>query len=101
VSFEQVVSGFGSRNQKGAVSNLTQRTSATTRHYGGQHIVSSQVPAGVLPPGQPPQPLVNGNAGQPPQQPISFAIPSVDSAHPPHTTNQYPSVTRMPPRNLP
>lgn len=69
--------------------------------YGGQHIVSSQVPAGVLPPGQPPQPLVNGNAGQPPQQPISFAIPSVDSAHPPHTAGQYPTVTRMPPRNLP
>uniref|UniRef100_A0A1I7VF79 EIF4G n=1 Tax=Loa loa TaxID=7209 RepID=A0A1I7VF79_LOALO len=69
--------------------------------YGGQHIVSSQVPAGVLPPGQPPQPLVNGNAGQPPQQPIPFAIPSVDSAHPPHTAGQYPTVTRIPPRNLP
>ncbi|VIO94983.1 MIF4G domain containing protein [Brugia malayi] len=101
VSFEQVVSGFASRNQKGAVPNLIQRTGATARYYGGQHIVSSQMPAGVLPPAQPTQPLVNGNAGQPPQQPISFAIPSVDSAHPPHTTSQYPTVTRMPPRNLP
>ncbi|CAG9532136.1 unnamed protein product [Cercopithifilaria johnstoni] len=77
------------------------RRNGSIPDYGGQHIVSSQVPVGVLPPGQPPQPLVNGNAGQPSQQPISFAIPSVDSAHPPHTTAQYPAVTRMPPRNLP
>ncbi|VDO50499.1 unnamed protein product [Brugia timori] len=31
VSFEQVVSGFASRNQKGAVPNLIQRTGATAR----------------------------------------------------------------------
>ncbi|VDM95272.1 unnamed protein product [Thelazia callipaeda] len=69
--------------------------------YNTQHIVNTQVPTGVLPPGQPPQPIVNGNAGQPPQQSISFAIPSVENSMPPYPTNHYTTSARMLSRNLP